>query len=150
MEVLSPKDLTHVIQMPKELTKCAADQTVRLAALHHNCANCSGVCAHDCLGQIRGHTFAGHDVVVGIPIIIIPRVVFGVHDFKINLRPDLQARTLAASFNHLWAANQDRLVGGFFYDRLGGAQHTVIFALGKDDIAFCGAGGLKNRTHDHR
>ena len=85
---------------------------------------------------------------VGAPVIAVARIVFRVHDFKVDVGPDIKAGTFAAGGDHLWAADQDRLFGGFFHDRLGGAQDAFVLAFGKDDAAAGGAGGLEHGAHD--
>ena len=131
------------------MAKSAANQAIGIAAMHHDRANRGGIGAHNRLGQIRGHALARHNVVVGVPVIKIARIVFGVHDLHIDPGADFQTGAFAPPLNHLGAANQDRLVGGFFHNRLGGAQHALILALGKHDAALGGAGGVKDRAHDH-
>lgn len=81
------------------------------------------------------------------PIVVIARIVFWVHDLKIGTGTNAQAQPFAAGFYDLRATDEDRGFGGFFQNALGGAQHALILALGKDDTPCCGLCSLKYGFH---
>ena len=68
--------------------------------------------------QVGRHAAPGHQVMVGFPVIAVARVAFRVHDLEVAHRAHRQAIAFAAVFDHVGAADQDGLFGGFLEDRL--------------------------------
>ena len=136
--------------MPAVFPKSAADQAVSFFAVHHDCTNCSGICAHDGFGQIRCDAFTFHQLVIAVPVIVVAWVVFRVHDLEVLTGADGQTGALATSFDHFRAANQDWGFGGFFKDCLSCAQDTLIFTFREHNAPRGFAGGFEYRAHQQR
>ena len=103
--------LAHVVQVPEILAEGAADQAVGLAAVHHDRGDRGGVRAHDRAGEVGRDAAPLHDLVIGVPVLAVARVVLGVHEVEVPPEPDRQPVALAARLDHLGAADQDRAVG---------------------------------------
>ena len=147
---LVAQHLSDIIQMPAKLADAAADQAVGLAPVHHDGADGGGIGAHHRPGHIGRDAAPRHDLVIGAPVVAVTRVILGVHDLEFAAGANVQPVAFAALFDHLGATDQDRLFRGVFEDRLRGAQHALILALGKDDAAAGGGGGMEDRPHQQR
>ena len=147
---VAAQHLGHVVEVPEVLTKGAADHAVGLATLHHDRRNRGGVGAHDGLCQIGRDALTFHQAVVGGPVVVVARIVFGVHDLKIDLRTDFQARAFAAAFDDFGTTDEDRGLCGFFENGLSGAQNAFVFALGEYDATRRGAGSFEDGAHKER
>ena len=64
--------------------------------MHHDRTDCSGVGAHDRLGQIGGNTTARHQIMIAAPIVPISTIVFRVNNVEILIRTYIQPKSLAA------------------------------------------------------
>ncbi len=132
------------------MTKGAADHAVGFATLHHDRRNRGGVGAHDRLCQIGRDALTFHQAVVGFPVVVVTRIVFGVHDLKIDLRTDFQASAFATAFDDFGTTDEDRGLCGFLKNSLSGTQNAFVFALGEYDATRRGAGGFEHGAHEER
>ena len=86
----------------------AADQRIRLAAMHHDRADHRRVADHRFLRLLLGDPPALHDRVVFAPVLFEARIGFVVNDLEVDARLNLQAQLLDTHFNHARTTNQDR------------------------------------------
>ncbi|MNU62081.1 hypothetical protein D3C71_512970 [compost metagenome] len=126
-----------------------ADQRIRLATLHRKRADDGRVGTHDGTRRFRVDAGAADKGEIIIDIVAVTRIVFRVDHGKIRMRTDAQAEALQARLDDLRTADEDRDAGAFFQEHLGGAQHALVFAFGKDDaLLFGGFRGIEDRLHD--
>ena len=144
---VAAQHLRDIVQVPAILAKGAADQAVGLVPVYHHRTDCGGVGAHDGASEIGRHAAAAHQLVIGAPIVAVAGVVFRVHQVHVVTQPQRQPVAGNACFDHLGPPDQDGAFGCFLDHGLGGAQHAFVLALGKDDAAGFGLGGLEHRAH---
>ena len=141
-------DLIDDPQVMAELAGHAADQAIGVAKLQQHGADQRRLAAHRLLGDRRRDATADHQLVIGRPAFAVALVGFRIDDIEIDAGPDAQVGRFKAMLDDRRTTDQDR-AGKFFFDHdLGGAQHALIFAFGKNDALALGlAGGLENGTH---
>ena len=69
--------------------------------------------------------------VVFLPVFLVSRVVFVVHDFEIAAGADGEPHFLDALCDYGWAADEDRRGQFGRHNLLGGVQHALVFAFGQ-------------------
>ena len=108
------KHLGDIIQMPSVLSKSSTNQAVGLFSMHHNRGNSGVVGAHNSLCQIWRDPVAGHQLMVGSPVIAIAGIILRIYDAKIAVWPYVQAYPFASLQDNLGAPDENRVLGGFF------------------------------------
>ena len=101
------EDLLHHAKVLVVIADGAADQRIRLAAMHHDRADHRGVADDGFLRLLLGDPTALHDRVVFAPVLFEARIGFVVDDLEVDARLNLQAQLLDTHFNHARTTNQD-------------------------------------------
>ncbi len=126
-----------------------ADQGIGVAALDGQGADDRLVRAHDGAGGFWVDALAADEAQVLFDIVAVARIVFRVDQFEIDIRAHAKAVALEARFDDLRTADKDRLGRILLQQNLGGAQHALVLAFGKDHALLLGLlRGGEDRLHD--
>jgi hypothetical protein len=82
------------------------------------------------LRDFRRHAVARADLVVRLPVALVARIVFRIHDLEIDAGLQLRADLLEAHLDDRRPADDDRLRDLLEQHELRGTQHALVLALG--------------------
>ncbi len=128
--------LVDIVQMQGMCAEGAAEHAVGRAAVHHHGADEREPPAHLDLGIMLRHAAALGEPVVFLPILAVARVFLRIDEIEIRAGLDAQTEALQAPLDHRRPADQDRPRQPLVHDHLGGAQDTLVLALGQHDAVF--------------
>ena len=126
----------------------AADHGIRLATMHHDCANDRRIGNHRPLRLLLGHAAAFHDLVILAPVLFKARIGFVIDDLKIHAGFDLQPQLLDTHFNHARTADQNRFCQPQRYQLLSCVQDARLFAFRQHHAPGLFARLGENRLHE--
>ena len=140
----------HIFHNPVVIVIIAdhpADHTVRLTTVHHDGTDTGRVGDNGTAGLFLSHALALHQLIIFLPVFSKTRVTFIVNDFKILIRHNLQSQLFDSHFNHIRAANQDRIRQPHADQFLCRMQHARLFPFGQHNTFAIFACHGENRLH---